>query len=91
MKNSLKKIYHYLFTYDDDKLSIYNQAYRHILTTLNFALLHRDFVMITYPNDTSEIGQIVKRVSTGRFILRSNDRKILTIIDVSNIFRIDLA
>ncbi|WEV50487.1 hypothetical protein OZX69_05860 [Lactobacillus sp. ESL0731] len=91
MKNSLKKIYHYLFTYDDDRLSIYNQAYRHILTALNFALLHRDFVMITYPNDTSEIGQIVKRVSAGRFILRSNDRKILKIIDVSNIFRIDLA
>lgn len=91
MKNSLKKIYHYFFDYDEEKLSIYNQYQNEILSSLSFALLHRAYVLISYQNGTSEIGQITKQVSAGRFILRSINKKLIKIIDIDTIFRVDLA
>lgn len=48
MKNPFKKVYHYLFEYDNDKLSIYNQYYGEIISTLEFALLHHAFVLLSY-------------------------------------------
>lgn len=90
MKNSLKKIYHYLFDYDDDRLSIYNQFHSEILSSLQYALLHRAYALISYQDGSSEIGQITNQVSAGRFVLRSADCKLLKVIDLDNIFRIDL-
>ncbi len=91
MKNSLKRIYHYLFDYDEDKLSIYNQFHSEILSLLNYALLHRAYVLLRYQDGSSEIGQIIKRVSTGRFAFRTTNQKLIKVIDLDNIFRIDLA
>ena len=91
MKNSLKKIYHYFFDYDEDKLSIYSQYYYEILTDLNSALLHRSYILVSYQDGTSEIGQIIKRISAGRFILRLENKKLIKIVDIDTIFRIDFA
>ena len=91
MKNSLKKIYHYFFDYDEDKLSIYSQYYYEILTDLNSALLHRSYVLVSYQDGTSEIGQIIKRISAGRFILRLENKKLIKIVDIDTIFRVDFA
>lgn len=90
MKNSLKKIYHYLFAYDEDKLSIYSQFHNEILSSLHYALLQRAYALISYQDGTSEIGQITRQISAGRFVLRSADCKLLKIIDLDNIFRVDL-
>lgn len=90
MKNSLKKIYHYLFAYDEDKLSIYSQFHREIISSLNYALLNRAYVLLSYQDGSSEIGQIIKRISIGRFVLRSTDCKLLKVIDMDSIFRVDL-
>ena len=90
MKNSLKKLCHYFFDYDYEKLSIYSQYNYEILTELNRAILGRSYVLISYQDGTSEIGQIINRISAGRFILRSVNKKIIKIIDIDNIFRIDL-
>ena len=91
MKNSFKKVYHYLFEYDNDKLSIYNQYYSEILSTLEFALLHHAFVLLSYQDGSSEIGQITKQISPGKFVLSSMNKKLLRIIDLDTIFRVDLA
>ena len=90
MKNSLKKLCHYFFDYDDEKLSIYSQYNYEILAKLNSALLGRSYVLISYQDGTNEIGQIINRISAGRFVLRSVNKKIIKIIDLDNIFRIDL-
>ncbi len=91
MKNSLKKIYHYLFDYDIDKLSIYDQYHSEILSSLEFALLHRAYVLLRYQDGTSEIGQVIKHISAGRFALRTTKQKLIKVIDLDNIFRVDLA
>lgn len=91
MKNSLKRIYHYLFEYDEEKLSIYNQYHSEILFSLEYAILHRAYVLLSYQDGTSEIGQITKRISAGRFILRSTNCKLLKVVDLDSIFRVDLA
>lgn len=91
IKTPFKKAYHYLFEYDLNRMSIYGQFSGKILAYVSFAILHHAFVMITYPDGQTEIGQITHRVSAGRFVLRSSDEKILKIIDLDDIFRIDLA
>lgn len=91
IKKPLKKAYHYLFEYDPDRMSIYEQLPGEILAFLSYAILHHAFVMITYPDASVEIGQITRRLSAGRFVLRSSDAKVLKIIDLDDIFRVDLA
>lgn len=87
----IKKVYHYLFEYDEDRLSIYGQFCGKILAYLSYALLHRAYVLLTYQDGSTEIGQITKRLSAGRFVLRSEDKKILKIVDLNDIFRVDLS
>lgn len=91
MKNSLKKIYHYFFEYDDEKLSIYSQYQNEILASLNYALIRRAYVLLNYHDGSSEIGQITKRLSAGRFVLRTTNQKLIKVIDLDNVFRVDLA
>ena len=91
MKNSLRKIYHYFFDYDEDRLSIYSQYNYEVLAALNKALMQHSFVLISYQDGLSEIGQIRGRVSAGRYVLRSANKKIIKIIDLDSIFRIDFA
>ncbi|MEB3364558.1 hypothetical protein SDC49_16440 [Lactobacillus sp. R2/2] len=91
MKNSLRKIYHYFFDYDEDRLSIYSQYNYEVLDALNKALMQHSFVLISYQDGLSEIGQITGRVSAGRYVLRSANKKIIKIIDLDSIFRIDFA
>lgn len=91
IQSPLKKAYHYLFEYNVERMSIDGQFSGKVLALLSFAILHRAFVMITYPDGQTEIGQITRRLSAGRFLLKSSDAKVLKIIDLDDIFRIDLA
>lgn len=91
IKSPFKKLYRHLFYYDLDKISIYSQIDGKILAYLSLALLHHAFVLITYPNGESEIGKITKRISSSKFLLKSSDNKILKIISLKDIYRIDMA
>lgn len=91
LKRPIKRAYHYLFSYDPERMAINGQYNGKILAYLSLALLKHAFVMITYPDASTEIGQITRRLSAGRFVLRSSDEKILKIVDLDDIFRIDLA
>lgn len=90
LEKQFKKAYRYLFEYNTDKLSIYSQFSGKILAYLTYAILHKNYLMITYRDGTSEIGKISKRLSAGRFVLSDIDQKILRIVDIDDIFRIDL-
>lgn len=85
-----KKIYNHFFEYDLDTLTTYAQEPGIIIRILEEALFYRYFVLITYQNGTTEIGQIVGRTSAGRFILRSEDHKLYRIIDLSDLFNIEI-
>ncbi|MDF7638729.1 hypothetical protein PT285_04875 [Lactobacillus sp. ESL0791] len=87
----LKKLYHYLFSYDEDKLSIYGQDGSKILAKLSFALLHKPYILLTYQDGSSDIGQIIKRLSPHRFVFRLDEQKILKIVNVKEILRVDFA
>ena len=90
LTKKLKKAYQYLFEYNTDKLCIYSQFNGIILARLSYAILHKNYILITFQNGSYEIGQIPKRISIGRFVLRDIDRKILRIVDIDDIFRVDL-
>lgn len=91
IKQPLQKAYHYLFEYDFDRMSIPGQFSNKILADLSYALLHRAFVMITYNDASTDIGQITKRISAGRFIFRLSNSNLIKIIDLDDVFRVDLA
>lgn len=90
LENQFKKAYHYLFEYDTEKLSIYGQFSAKILAYLTYAILHKNYIMITYRDGSNEIGKVSKRLSAGRFVLSNIDQKILRIVDIDDIFRIDI-
>ncbi|UXN11235.1 hypothetical protein [Lactobacillus amylovorus] len=90
LTKKLKKAYHHLFEYNTDKLCIYSQFNGIILARLSYAILHKNYILITFQDGSYEIGQILKRISIGRFVLRDIDRKILRIVDIDDIFRVDL-
>ena len=87
----IQKAYHYLFEYDFNRISIKGQYTNKIVRYLSYALLYRTYVMITYPDCSTDIGQITKKISAGRFVLKTHDGNVLKIIDLDDIFRIDLA
>lgn len=93
VKSSITKAYNYLFTYDEDKLTIYGQKEKELIDALDSAFTHRKFVLITYENSQNDIGIIIKKISAARYILKTqaSNGKILKIIDISEIFRTDLA
>ena len=90
LSTQLRKAYHYLFECITDKLSIYSQFNGKILARISYAILHKNFILITFQDGSHEIGQISKRISIGRFVLRDVDKKILRIVDIDDIFRVDL-
>lgn len=92
LKKNLIKIYNYLFSYDPDKLSIWSLAERQKADRLEKALLERKFILIYDRKGKAEIGQLIKQISVSRYIFKSKDSqgKILKIIDLSDIFRVDL-
>ena len=85
-----KQLYHYLFSYDPERLTTYSQAKQQILQRLTQALLHRWPILLTYPNGQTEIGYVTRRVSAGRFLFLTHDRHLLRLVDLEAIFRIDL-
>lgn len=85
-----QKTYRYLFAYNFERMAINKQITGKVLSYLSYALLHRAVVMITYPDCTTEIGQITKRISASSFLLKSHDQKTLKVIHLEDIFRIDL-
>lgn len=85
----LQRKYRQLFEYDEARLTIYSQKAALVLSSLAIALLYRRFVLLTYFDGQDEIGQIVKRLSPTRFVVRSSDRKVLHYVDVNQVFRVD--
>ncbi|KRL19437.1 hypothetical protein FD39_GL000957 [Lactobacillus amylolyticus DSM 11664] len=90
IKSPIKRAYHYLSEYDFDRMSIDGQIAGKILAYLSYAILHHVFVMITYYDGHTDIGQISRRLSAGRFVFLCSDNKILKIVDLDDIFRVDL-
>ncbi|MCH3904561.1 MAG: hypothetical protein LKF01_05730 [Lactobacillus sp.] len=85
-----KRLYNYLFTYDPKRLSTYSQPKQRILVLLTKALLHKQPVLLTYPNGHSEIGYVTKRISAGRFLFLTHQQQLLRLLDLEDIFRLDL-
>jgi hypothetical protein len=93
VKEKVQAAYHYLFQYDRDRLSLFSQNNAKILRRLSQAYQESAFVLITYQNGKNEIGQITKQLSISRFVLRNlnHNDKMLKIVDLNDIFRVDLA
>lgn len=85
-----KQVYHYLFSYDEEKLTTYGQPGYVILNLLQKALLEQDFVLITYTDGDSELGKITQRLDDGRFVLRGLDGKLLRVLNFDTLFKVDL-
>jgi hypothetical protein len=86
-----KKVYHYLFSYDEDKLTTYGQAGYVMLQLLQKALLSQAFVLVTYKDGQSDLGKITQRLDDGRFVLRGLDGKLLSVLNPNRLFKVDLA
>ena len=91
LNNYSKKIYNYLFTYNINKLTTFAQDPGKIIRILEHALFHKEYILLTYQNGKTEIGQLIKRTSTGRFVLDSYDNNIIRIIDLNDIFNVETA
>lgn len=91
LKTSVKNIYHHFFEYDLSKLTILGQEPSLIIRRLEHAFFQREFVLITYQNGKTEIGQLIARSTNGRFVLRSYDHKVYRLIDLTTIFNIEVA
>lgn len=91
LNNYSKLIYNYFFTYNIDKLTTFAQDPGKIIRILEHALFHKEFILLTYQNGKTEIGQLIKRTSAGRFVLDSYDNNIIRIIDLNDIFNVEAA
>lgn len=91
LNNYSKKIYNYLFTYNINKLTTFAQDPGKIIRILEHALFHKEYILLTYQNGKTEIGQLIKRTSAGRFVLDSYDNNIIRIIDLNDIFNVEIA
>ena len=91
LNNYSKKIYNYLFTYNINKLTTFAQDPGKIIRILEHALFNKEYILLTYQNGKTEIGQLIKRTSAGRFVLDSYDNNIIRIIDLNDIFNVETA
>ncbi|MCR1902817.1 hypothetical protein CBF60_01665 [Lactobacillus taiwanensis] len=91
LNNYSRLIYNYFFTYNIDKLTTFAQDPGKIIRILEHALFHKEFILLTYQNGKTEIGQLIKRTSAGRFVLDSYDNNIIRIIDLNDIFNVEAA
>ncbi|MDE6546644.1 MAG: hypothetical protein K2L65_02420 [Lactobacillus sp.] len=91
LNNYSKQIYNYFFTYNINKLTTFAQDPGKIIRILEHALFHKEYILLTYQNGKTEIGQLIKRTSAGRFVLDSYDNNIVRIIDLNDIFNVDAA
>lgn len=91
LNNYSKKIYNYLFTYNINKLTTFAQDPGKIIRILEHALFHKEYILLTYQNGKTEIGQLIKRTSAVRFVLDSYDNNIIRIIDLNDIFNVETA
>lgn len=91
LNNYSKKIYNCLFTYNINKLTTFAQDPGKIIRILEHALFHKEYILLTYQNGKTEIGQLIKRTSAGRFVLDSYDNNIIRIIDLNDIFNVETA
>ena len=69
LNNYSKQIYNYFFTYNINKLTTFAQDPGKIIRILEHALFHKEYILLTYQNGKTEIGQLIKRTSAGRFVL----------------------
>lgn len=91
LNNYSKKIYNYFFTYNVNKLTTFAQDPGKIIRILEHALFHKEYILLTYQNGKTEIGQLIKRTSAGRFVLDNYDNNIIRIIDLNDIFNVETA
>ena len=69
LNNYSKQIYNYFFNYNINKLTTFAQDPSKIIRILEHALFHKEYILLTYQNGCTEIGQLIKRTSAGRFVL----------------------
>lgn len=84
-----KRLYNYLFVYAPKRLSTYSQPKQRLVADLTKALLTQVPVLLTYPDGSSEIGRISKRLSAGRFLFLTHDQQLLRLLDLEDVFRLD--
>ncbi|GHV98406.1 hypothetical protein lacNasYZ03_13440 [Lactobacillus nasalidis] len=86
----LKKAFHYLFAYDEDRLTIRGDSLTINLAKLHLAFLKRQYLLITLNDGSWQVGKITKRVSASRFVFRDADSKIFYLLDVNDILTVEL-
>ncbi|OYS01586.1 hypothetical protein [Lactobacillus johnsonii] len=91
LNNYSKQLYNYFFKYNINKLTTFAQDPSKIIRILEHALFHKEYILLTYQNGCTEIGQLIKRTSAGRFVLDSYDSNIIRIIDLNEIFNVETA
>lgn len=84
-----KRLYNYLFVYDPHRLTTYSQPKSRLVLELGQALLTQVPILLTYPDGSSEIGRVSKRLSAGRFLFLTHDQQLLRLLDLEDIFRLD--
>ena len=73
LNNYSKQIYNYFFNYNINKLTTFAQDPSKIIRILEHALFHKEYILLTYQNGCTEIGQLIKRTSAGRFVLDKDE------------------
>lgn len=86
----VKNLYNYLFSYDPDKLTTFGQSVYQILNRLSYAKLHKDYILVTFNNGKTLIGKMRSFPTYDRFVVQDIDQKLLHIINLNKVLRIDL-
>ena len=86
----LKKAFHYLFAYDEDRLTLRGDSLVVNLAKLQLAFLQRQYLLVTLNDGSWRVGKITKRISPGRFVFRDADNKIFYLLDINDILTVEL-
>ncbi|WP_308876191.1 hypothetical protein, partial [Lactobacillus delbrueckii] len=62
----LKKAFHYLFAYDEDRLTLRGDSLAVKLAKLQLAFLKRQYLLVTLNDGSWRVGKITKRISPSR-------------------------
>lgn len=86
----VKNLYNYLFSYDSAKLTTFGQTAYQILNRLSYAKLHKDYVLVTFINGKTLIGKLRSFPAYDKFVMQDVDHKLLHIVNLNKVLRIDL-
>ena len=87
---SLKKAFHYLFAYDEDRLTLRGDSLAVNLAKLQLAFLKRQYLLVTLNDGSWWVGKITKWISPSRFVFSDADNKIFYLLDINDILTVEL-